>query len=49
LRYKISEAIAAKSAGINALLLVREGNQPLTHEDIKQFQTVSSFADIEFE
>jgi methionine salvage enolase-phosphatase E1 len=42
------EAIAAKSVGINTLLSVREGNEPLTQQDMKDFQFVSSFDDIQF-
>jgi methionine salvage enolase-phosphatase E1 len=48
LKNLFSEAIAAKSVGINTLLSVREGNEPLTQEDMKHFQFVSSFDEIQF-
>lgn len=45
----VSEARAAKEAGILALLVVREGNAPLSDEAKAEFQVITSFEDIELE
>lgn len=40
------EATAADQAGCKVLLVLREGNAPLTNEDLKICKTVSSFNEI---
>ncbi|KAI6189532.1 Enolase-phosphatase E1 [Aphelenchoides bicaudatus] len=42
------EAHAAKSAGLNVTILIREGNVPLSEECKKEFQTVGSFDELKF-
>jgi enolase-phosphatase E1 len=41
-----SEAYAAKEAGFNAIVLVRDGNAPLSEEFKKDFQTIQSFDEL---
>nr|CAD7587683.1 unnamed protein product [Timema genevievae] len=43
------EAEAAKEAGLNAVLVVREGNAPLSSEDKANFLVINSFQDFVFE
>ncbi|XP_049784493.1 enolase-phosphatase E1 isoform X2 [Schistocerca cancellata] len=43
------EARAAKSAGLQAVIVVREGNLPITDEDKLEFPVIKSFDDIVFE
>nr|CAD7441605.1 unnamed protein product [Timema bartmani] len=43
------EAEAAKEAGLNAVLVVREGNAPLSSEDKASFPVINSFQDFVFE
>lgn len=42
-----AEAKAAKEAGLRAKILLREGNQPLTVEELNQNETVPTFSNIE--
>nr|CAD7261331.1 unnamed protein product [Timema shepardi] len=44
-----AEAKAAKEAGLNAVLVVREGNAPLSSEDKAIFPVITSFQDFVFE
>ena len=44
-----AEAKAAEEAGLNAVLVVREGNEPLTEEDKMRFPVIRSFQDFVFE
>ncbi|XP_044263789.1 enolase-phosphatase E1 [Tribolium madens] len=41
------EATAAKSGGLATVLMIREGNSPLSDEISKEFTTVNSFKDLE--
>ncbi|XP_975603.1 enolase-phosphatase E1 [Tribolium castaneum] len=41
------EATAAKSGGLAAVLIIREGNSPLPEEISKEFTTISSFKDFD--
>ncbi|XP_021917331.1 enolase-phosphatase E1 isoform X2 [Zootermopsis nevadensis] len=43
------EAKAAQEAGLKAVLVVREGNEPLTEEDQVNFPVIKSFHDFVFE
>nr|CAD7425751.1 unnamed protein product [Timema monikensis] len=43
------EAKAAKEAGLNAVLVVRDGNAPLSSEDKSIFPVINSFQDFVFE
>nr|CAD7402056.1 unnamed protein product [Timema poppensis] len=45
----MEEAKAAKEAGLNAVLVVREGNAPLSSEDKAIFPVITSFQDFVFE
>jgi hypothetical protein len=44
-----AEAKAAEEVGLNAVLVVREGNEPLTEEDKMRFPVIRSFQDFVFE
>jgi len=44
-----AEAKAAEEAGLKAVLVVREGNEPLTEEDKMHFPVIRSFQDFVFE
>jgi hypothetical protein len=44
-----AEAKAAQEAGLKAVLVVREGNEPLTEEDQVNFPVIKSFHDFVFE
>ncbi|XP_054154126.1 enolase-phosphatase E1-like [Oppia nitens] len=44
----VKEAIAAKNAGFNTVLSIREGTEPLSNDIINEFNTITSFADILF-
>jgi len=44
-----AEAKAAQEAGLKAVLVVREGNEPLTEEDHMNFPVIKSFHDFVFE
>ncbi|PSN42289.1 hypothetical protein C0J52_12864, partial [Blattella germanica] len=43
------EAKAAKEAGVSAVLVVRDGNEPLSEEDQVNFPVIKSFHDFVFE
>nr|CAD7572142.1 unnamed protein product [Timema californicum] len=45
----MTKAKAAKEAGLNAVLVVREGNAPLSSEDKAIFPVITSFQDFVFE
>ncbi|XP_015591169.1 enolase-phosphatase E1 isoform X1 [Cephus cinctus] len=45
----VKEAQAAKEAGMSAMILLREGNAPLTDEDKAAFTTINSFLDLSFQ
>jgi methionine salvage enolase-phosphatase E1 len=40
------EAYAAKSAGFNVAVLIRDGNAPLSEQCKKDFQTIESFDEL---
>lgn len=42
----VKEAVAAKEAGMTPVLVVREGNKPLTKEDTENFHVVHSFNEL---
>lgn len=42
----LEEAKAAKTAGCNAVLVLREGNAEIKEEDRKEFTTISSFTEL---
>lgn len=44
-----AEAKAAEEAGLKAVLVIREGNEPLTEEDKMHFPVIRSFQDFVFE
>lgn len=44
-----SEAKAAKSANVVAVVVKREGNEPLPEDASKDFMIISSFKEISFE
>lgn len=46
---QITEAVAAKQAGIQVAILVRDGNGPLTDEEQAEHQLYTSFDDINLE
>lgn len=43
---KETEVEAAKAAGMNAVVVIRPGNSPLTEEDRAAHQVVYTFADL---
>jgi len=43
---RVEEVDTAKEAGMQSLVLVREGNAPLTEDEKKRHQLVSSFEEI---
>lgn len=45
----LTEAEAAKSAGMNVVLLDRPGNAPLTDQDKESFKLVKNFNELKFE
>lgn len=45
----ISEAVAADKAGLQVRLVQRDGNAPLTDDELKSFSTISSFKDLVLE
>lgn len=49
IHFHITEAAAAKEAGIKVALLVRDGNGPLTDEEKAEYQLFSSFDEINLE
>lgn len=44
----VKEAKAAKEAGLSSIIMIREGNAPLTEEDKAEFRTAKSFLDLPF-
>lgn len=40
---KITEAHAAKSAGIEAVIVIRPGNQAIEQSDLDAFRTITTF------
>lgn len=45
----ITEAEAAKSAGMNVVLLNRPGNAPFTNEDKESFKLIDNFDVLKFD
>ncbi|XP_015519440.1 enolase-phosphatase E1 [Neodiprion lecontei] len=45
----VQEAKAAKEAGLYSILMIREGNAPLSAEEKMEFRTATSFLDLSFE
>jgi len=43
---RVEEVEAAKEAGMQSLVVIREGNTPLTEEDKKKHDLVASFEEI---
>ncbi|KAG5305750.1 ENOPH phosphatase, partial [Acromyrmex insinuator] len=45
----VKEAVAAKEAGLSTIIVVREGNAPLTDEENITYTTIKSFLDLTFQ
>ena len=43
---RVEEVEAAKEAGMQSLVVVRDGNAPLSKEEKKKHELITSFADI---
>lgn len=46
---EILEAKAAVEAGLNAVLVSREGNEPISEDDKKLYPVISSFTELPIE